>query len=93
MTIIEIKQELRKLKKLKKSCRAGTKERLDLHHKILELQKQLEIAQEINIEKEKLIKEIMKLEKCSLFNTEYYLKFTEKQLEFHLERLQKRRIR
>ena len=37
----DLKKEIRALKKLKLQCRAGTKERIDLHRKIKALKKQL----------------------------------------------------
>jgi hypothetical protein len=36
-----LKREIRELRKLKLKCRAGTKERLFLHRKLIELKKQL----------------------------------------------------
>lgn len=38
----EIKSQIRELKKVKKQCRAGTPERIQLHRKILDLKRQLE---------------------------------------------------
>ena len=58
----EIKQEIRRLKKLKKGCRAGTTERLDLHRKITELKRQIDTLSIIEPAKEDIINEIIKLE-------------------------------
>ncbi|MFH0806023.1 MAG: hypothetical protein V1901_04060 [Patescibacteria group bacterium] len=46
--IKDLKRELRELKKIKKECRSGTKERIELHHKIKLLKEQLlKIPEEI----------------------------------------------
>jgi len=63
MTEKEIKQEVRKLKKLKLACRAGTPERIDLGRKIKALKKQLPDISIPEPEKEKLISEILRIEK------------------------------
>jgi len=60
--IIEIKREIRRLRKLKKDCRAGTEERLSLHRKITELKRQIDTLYVIEPAKEKVINEIIKLE-------------------------------
>jgi len=60
MTIKEIKTDIRKLKKLKKACRAGTKERLELHRQIKELQDKLQELNIVDKDKVALIKEIYK---------------------------------
>ncbi len=59
----ELKRELRQLKKLKKECRAGTKERLDLHRQIVILKKKLE---------ELVIIEPLKIEDTKEYRNVYY---------------------
>ncbi|HEY0089032.1 MAG TPA: hypothetical protein VGB37_09315 [Candidatus Lokiarchaeia archaeon] len=56
-----LKQEIKKLKKLKLECRSGSKERIELYRKIKELKLQLTKEKESNKEKEKVIIEILKL--------------------------------
>jgi predicted transcriptional regulator len=58
----EIKSEIRKLKKLKKACRAGTTERLQLHRQIKELKDKLEELNVADKDKDAIIKEILKLD-------------------------------
>jgi len=63
MTEKELKQEVRKLKKLKLQCRAGTPERLDLGRQIKVLKQQLtEAKSQPEPLKEPLIKEILRIE-------------------------------
>jgi hypothetical protein len=42
----DLKQEIRKLRKLKLQCRAGSKERIELHRKIKDLKQQLKTIKE-----------------------------------------------
>lgn len=63
MVAKEIKKEIRKLRKLKLACRAGSQERISLHRQIKALQEQKEICLEQNKDKEAIIAEILKLDK------------------------------
>jgi len=83
MTEKQIKQQIRKLKKIKLACRSGSKERIKLHRQIKELKEKLTYTKEIDQEKTSIIKEILTFKpyKINLY------KFTKKQLEFHLNKL------
>jgi len=89
MTEKEIKQEIRRLRKCKKDCRAGTEERLSLHRKITELKRQIDTLYVIEPEKEKIINEILKLEP----NIEDFIdirKHSVEALNIHLNRLKEK---
>lgn len=91
MTPKEIKKEIKKLRRLKLSCKAGSKERLSLHHKIKELQGQLSNANAMNKEKEPLIQDLYRLDPL-LKKLEINLnKFSVKELQKHIELIKKRR--
>lgn len=79
----QIKQQIRMLRKLKLSCRSGSKERIDLHRKIKALKEKLEYSKIKDAEKTPIIEQILKFKP---YKTNLY-KFTVKQLEFHLKRL------
>ena len=84
----DIKKEIRRLKKIKLQCRAGTKERITLHRQIQELKSQLAERKVGNDGKEAIIKEIKSLEPSYLKSVEIDLyKFTVEQLQFHLKKL------
>jgi len=83
----EIKKEIRQLKKLKLQCKSGSEERLALHRKIKELKAQLEKNAEGNIEKDPIIKEILKRDTMfEKLGIDLY-KFDVKQLQQHLNRI------
>ena len=94
----EIKQEVRKLKKLKLACRAGSKERIALHRQIQALKKQLPNISTPEPLKDHIILEILRIEKerktiptfeqlgISLYQ------YTLEQLKHHLNKLKKRGI-
>lgn len=93
MTDREIKQEIRRLKKVKLSCRAGSKERIDLHRQIKELKNKLIEINIVEPKKEKLIDNILKIEteqkiypKCEDIGINLN-KYTIEQLELHLKKL------
>ena len=85
MNIKDIKAEIRRLRKLKLQCRPGSVERLDLEHKIKRLKKQLADINTPEPEKAEIIAEILQYEKISIFDEVYYNKFTEKELQKHLD--------
>jgi len=91
-----IKQEIRRLKKLKLQCRPGTSERLDLEHKIKDLKKQITEVTAVEPEKEKLITEILKIEVEQNIKPRFedigidLHKYTIKELEKHIDKLKKR---
>jgi len=90
MTLEEIKAKIRRYRKLKLKCRSGSSERLDLEHRIKALKKELADLLQIDKEKEPIIKEIMKYDKCSLFDEVYYNKFSLQELKNHLEKIKRR---
>jgi hypothetical protein len=83
----DIKQQIRAFKKLKRACRAGSAERLQIHHKIKELQALLTKRADDSKEKEPIIKEILKYDKL-LGKLDIDLrKFSIKELETHLRKV------
>jgi len=62
MTEKELKQEVRKLKKLKLQCRAGTPERLELGRQIKELKNKMVVLNIPEPLKEPIIAEILRIE-------------------------------
>lgn len=99
MTDKEIKQEIRQLKKLKLQCRAGTKERVALYRQIRELKNKLikvdVIITEDTLIKEKLILEVLEIEAKQKITPRFadlgidLHKYTVKELEIHLAKLNK----
>jgi uncharacterized coiled-coil DUF342 family protein len=90
-SIKEIKSEIRRLRKLKLACRAGSAERIALHRQIKELKQTKQTKQEENTEKEQLIVEILKLRPDYLKRLEIdYSKFSTEELTAHLARLKRR---
>ena len=87
----EIKAEIRRLRKLKLQCRPGTTERLDLEHKIKDLKKQLSEITAVEPGKEKLIAEILVLEPGFPQDLVNLNKFTEKELQKHIECIKRKR--
>jgi hypothetical protein len=89
----EIKAEIRRLRKLKLQCRPGSAERLDLEHKIKDLKKQRAEITAVEPGKEKLIAEILRLEVEQKITPRFedigidLHKFTEKELQKHINRL------
>lgn len=83
----EIKKEIRKFKKLKRQCRAGTKERIDLHRRIKALKRDLYSLNIVDKDKEPIIKEILKIRPAYIELEMNLNKYTKEQLEFHLKRI------
>jgi len=86
-----IKQEIKRLKKLKLQIRANNPERIKLHRQIKELKNKLNIIQEnITPEKEALIKEIIQY---NTINRPYmnglvdYNIFTVEELKHHIKKI------
>ena len=92
----EIKKEIRALKKLKIACRAGTKERIDLHRQIKDLKNKLIDFNKPEPEKEPIIAEILKIEterKTIPTFAELFIdlhKYTLTELQKHLDLLTKK---
>lgn len=90
MNTKEIKSEIRRLKKIKLSLRAGDKQRIDLGRQIKVLKKELTERQEVNKEKEDIIIEILKYKPSYIKEIKIdYNKFSVKELQKHLERIKK----
>ena len=87
----DLKQEIRQLRRLKLKCKPGTKERIDLYRQIKGLQRQLAELTKPEPEKEKIIAEILKYGGLSIFDKEYYSKFSISDLKKHLENLKEKR--
>jgi hypothetical protein len=87
----EIKAEIRRLRKLKLQCRPGTAERLDLGRKIKDLKKQLTEITAVEPGKEKLIADILVLEPGFPQDLVNLNKFTEKELQKHIECVKRKR--
>jgi hypothetical protein len=87
----EIKAEIRRLRKVKLQCKAGTKERLELGRKIKDLKKQLTEITAVEPGKEKLITEILVLEPGFPQDLVNLNKFTEKELQKHIECIKRKR--
>lgn len=85
-----IKQQIKQLTKLKRKCQPGSKERLDLGHKIKELKADILKAGIVEPGKEKLIKEIYILDPLILKMEMDLNKFTIKELEYHIKKLKSR---
>lgn len=85
----DIKSEIRKLRKLKRQCRAGTEERLNLHRQIKLLQEKLVERIEIDKEKEPLIKQILVEDELLRKLGIDLNKFTIEELQHHLSKIKK----
>lgn len=84
----DIKKEIRRLKKVKLQCRAGSKERITLHRQIQELKSQLTQKKIGNDDKDSIIKEIRNLDAPYYRDVDIdFYKFTVEQLQFHLNKL------
>jgi hypothetical protein len=83
----EIKQEIKRLRKLKLQCRPGSRERIDLEHSIKALKKQLAEISIPNPGKDKLIAEILKIEPNFPKDLVNLAKFTLEQLRLHIDRV------
>jgi len=59
----ELKKEIKRLTKLKRACRSGTKERIELYRNIKELKTQLVELTKPDEAKQKIIAEILALDK------------------------------
>ena len=91
MTPKDIKAEIKRYRRLKLKCRASSSERLDLEHKIKDFKRQLAELTKIDPEKEKIIAEILKYGGLSIFDKEYYSKFSISDLKKHLENLKEKK--
>jgi len=87
----DIKQQINRLKRIKKQCRSGSIERLDLHHQIKELKEKLiTLSNNITPEKRELIEVIIKY---NSINRPYmkdlvdYEQFTIDELKHHIEKI------
>jgi predicted transcriptional regulator len=87
----EIKQEIRKLKKLKLQCRPGSKERIDLHRQIKDLKNKLIGINILEPGKEKLIAEILILEPNFPKDLVNLNKYTIEQLKIHIDKVKSRK--
>ena len=92
----DIRKDIRSLRKLKLQCRAGTKERIDLHRQILDLKKQLTDPNIPDQDKDPIIAEILKVD---TFLNKYasqldfdLRKFSLDQLKKYLENIKRRKI-
>jgi cell shape-determining protein MreC len=93
MTNTELQQEIRKLKKLKLQCRAGTDERIALYRQIKDLKKQLTQVYVDNNDKDKIIAEILKFKPSYITAIRViadYYKFSIEDLQKHLNKLKQR---
>jgi len=87
----EIKQEIKRLRRLKLKCRAGTDERLDLEHTIKELKADIIRLNTIEPDKAGLIQEILAKDKLITDLGINLNKFSVKDLEIHLKKLNEKR--
>ena len=93
MDIKEIRKEIKRLKKLKKDLRSGSKERIEIFRKIKVFKKELADIFKPQPDKDIIIAEILKLEReRKLFPTFEVLginlgKYTVEQLKIHLKKL------
>ena len=87
--IKEIKKTIKRLKRLKLKCRAGSKERIDLHRQIKQLQDKI-IEQNIpEPEQDLLIEKILKIKPEYITLGMNLKKFSIEELHFHFERITK----
>jgi len=86
----DIKREIRQLKKLKRACRAGSDERLELYRKIKELQAQLDVRVDDSKEKKPIIAEILKLDKVMASIEIDLTKHSVAELEKYLKKLKEK---
>lgn len=90
----QIKQELRRLNKVKKDLRKGTDQYKEVKNKIKELQSKLEQKEEPIIEERiKLIAEIENLTESFFKGIITYKQFSIEQLKFHLNKLKEKEIK
>lgn len=85
-----IKAEIKRLKKLKLQCRAGSKERIQLYRQIKELKKQLNNMNILDDEKIKIINEILQKDKLLTRININLNKFSIADLKKHLVLITKR---
>ena len=91
----EIKQEIRRFRKLKLQCRPGSAERIDLEHKIKDLKRQLIDLNKPEPAKDSIITEILKIEaeqktipKFADIGIDLH-KYTLEQLSIHLKKIKR----
>jgi len=87
----EIKKEIRRLKKVKLQCRAGSKERIELHRQIKKLKDDLREIKAVDKDKDPIIKEIQKIDKTFEIVGIDLKKFTVKELEKHLDKIKEKK--
>ena len=89
----EIRKEIKRLKRLKKDLRPGSKERIEVFRQIKDLKNKLAEITTPEPGKELLIAEILRIEAEQKIKPTFESlginlnKFTEKQLSFHLKRI------
>jgi ribosomal protein S2 len=87
MNITDIRKQIKKLKRLKKDLRSGSKERIKIFRQIQELKEQLKGITVIDKDKQPLIEEIHRIdpliEKIALDLT----KFSKAELQKHIDRI------
>lgn len=89
----EIKQEIKRLRRLKLKCRAGTEERLELEHTIKTLKADVIKLNTIDTDKAGLIKDILAKDKMITELGINLNKFSVKELEIHLQKLNNKRAK
>ena len=87
----ELKKEIRKLRKLKNQMKAGSKERIKYHRQWKRLKYELKVLRTVDPEKEPIVKEILKLEPDFIKLKINLYKFTESQLQKHLNIIKRKR--
>ena len=87
--IKELKKQIKRLKRLKLKCRAGCKERIDLHRQIKRLQNKITEQNQPEPEKDLLIEKILKIKPEYITLGMNLKKFTKEELEKHLKRITK----
>jgi len=87
--IKEIKKKIKRLKRLKLKCRTGSKERIDLHRQIKQLQYKLEEYNKPEPEKDLLIEKILIIKPEYITLGMNLKKFTIQELQFHLKKITK----
>jgi hypothetical protein len=89
MSTKELKQRIRKLKKIKKELHAGSAPRIKVHREIKKLKEELQEKNLVSKEKQLLIEEINKLDTLVVQLGTDLTQYTEEQLAIHLNKLRK----
>jgi hypothetical protein len=87
----EIKLEIKRLRRLKRECRSGTPERINLHRKIKELQEQLKGVTIIDKDKQPLIQEIYRLDPLIEEMGMDLTRYTVEELQKHIDIIKRKR--